>query len=154
MSAVLRPAERFEPMGEDALEAVIGIEERIYDFPWTLVNFRDSIRAGYSCWVCRSSPQELIGYGVMMLAAGEAHLLNLTVDRPFQRMGYGNRLLRHLMNTARSYGAQKVFLEVRPSNVAGLGLYARNGFGQVGTRRDYYPARGGREDALVLALEF
>jgi len=154
MSAVLQPAEGFEPMSEDALEAVIEIEDRVYEFPWTIVNFRDSIRADYSCWICRGRREGIIGYGVMMLAAGEAHLLNLTVDKPFQRMGHGGRFLRHLMTTARSHGTQRVFLEVRPSNAAGLGLYARHGFGQIGRRKDYYPARGGREDALVLALEF
>lgn len=154
MSAVLQSAEGFGPMREDDLDAVIAIEGRTYEFPWTLINFRDSIRAGYSCWVCRGRHEGLIGYGVMMLAAGEGHLLNLTVDKPYQRRGYGGGFLRHLITTARDYGAQRVFLEVRPSNDAGIDLYARQGFHQIGVRRDYYPARHGREDALVLALEF
>ena len=140
-------------MGESDLDPVVEIEQRIYAFPWTRGNFRDSIRAGYSCWVCRSGA-DLLGYAVLMLAAGEAHLLNLTIDSKFQRRGHGSRLLRHLMRTARDYGARVLFLEVRPSNVAGLELYARHGFRRIGVRRDYYPARGGRENALVFALEF
>ena len=140
-------------MGEGDLEAVIEIEQRIYAFPWTLGNFRDSMRAGYSCWVCRSG-EGLLGYAVLMLAAGEAHLLNLTIDSAFQRRGHGSRLLRHLVSTARDYGAQVLYLEVRPSNVAGLELYAQHRFRQIGVRRDYYPAQDGRESALVLALEF
>ena len=140
-------------MGESDLEPVIEIEQRIYAFPWTLGNFRDSLRAGYSCWVCHGG-EGLMGYAVLMLAAGEAHLLNLTIDSPFQRQGHGSRLLRHLVSTARDYGAQVLFLEVRPSNAAGLELYARHGFRRIGVRRDYYPAQGGRENALVLALEF
>lgn len=153
MSAVLQPRQGFEPMGESDLETVIEIERRIYAFPWTLGNFRDSLRAGYSCWVCRGGA-DLLGYAVSMLAAGEAHLLNLTIDTPFQRQGHGGRLLRHVIGNARDYGAQVLFLEVRPSNAAGLALYARHEFRRVGQRRDYYPAQGGREDALVLALEF
>jgi ribosomal-protein-alanine N-acetyltransferase len=54
----------------------------------------------------------------------------------------------------RNDGAQVLFLEVRPSNAAGLKLYARHGFRRIGVRRDYYPAQGGRENALVFALEF
>ena len=154
MSAVLQPLRGFEPMGESDLESVIEIEQRIYEFPWTLVNFRDSIRAGYSCWVCRSGGAGLLGYAVLMLAAGEAHLLNLTIDSPFQRRGHGSGLLRHMVKTVRDYGAHVLFLEVRPSNEAGAELYARHGFRQIGVRRDYYPAQGGRENALVLALDF
>jgi ribosomal-protein-alanine N-acetyltransferase len=41
---------------------------------------------------------------------------------------------------------------VRPSNVPGRALYAGNGFAEVGVRRDYYPGRNGREDAIVLSL--
>ena len=153
MSAVPQPRQEFQPMGESDLESVIEIERRVYAFPWTLGNFRDSIRAGYSCWVCRGG-EGLLGYAVLMLAAGEAHLLNLTIDSPFQKRGHGGRLLQHLVGFARGARAQVLLLEVRPSNAAGLELYARHGFRQIGVRRDYYPAQGGRENALVFALEF
>ena len=151
MSAVLRSAARFEPMAETDLKAVLDIEQGIYAFPWTPGNFRDSIRAGYSCWVCRDG-RELIGYAVLMLAAGEAHLLNLSIAAHRQRQGHGRRLLNHLIENARKHGAQLLFLEVRPSNEAAKQLYAGYDFRQAGVRRDYYPAHGGREDALVLAL--
>ena len=153
MSAVLKSLHEFVSMSEGDLDSVMAIEQRIYEFPWTLVNFRDSMRSGYKCWVCRSGTV-LVGYGVLMLAAGEAHLLNLTIDSPFQRSGHGSRFLRHVIKAAREYGAQALFLEVRPSNEAGLELYARQGFRQIGVRRDYYPAKGGRENALVMALAF
>jgi ribosomal-protein-alanine N-acetyltransferase len=93
-----------------------------------------------------------MGYAVMMLGADEAHLLNLSVAAPYQRAGLGRRLLEHLIDVARGHGAHTLFLEVRPSNVAGRRLYARRGFAQVGRRKDYYPAAVGREDALILSL--
>lgn len=153
MSAVLRNQPEFEPMGEGDLDAVMEVERRIYEFPWTPGNFHDSIRAGYDCWICRNGAG-VLSYAVMMLAAGEAHLLNLSVDTEFRRRGHGTRLLQHLILTARARGAHILYLEVRPSNAAGLELYARNGFRQIGARRNYYPAREGSENALVLALEF
>jgi [ribosomal protein S18]-alanine N-acetyltransferase len=152
MSAVLRPAPRFEPMSEADLRPVIEIEESLYEFPWTLVNFRDSLRAGYSCWVVRDG-RALIGYAVLMLAAGEAHLLNLSVAAHAQRRGHGRSLLEHVIGIARERETKILFLEVRPTNAVGQRLYAGYGFKQVGVRRGYYPARRGREDALVLALE-
>jgi ribosomal-protein-alanine N-acetyltransferase len=45
-----------------------------------------------------------------------------------------------------------VFLEVRPSNRGAQALYTRFGFERIATRRGYYPAHSGREDALVLTL--
>ncbi|HUL92431.1 MAG TPA: ribosomal protein S18-alanine N-acetyltransferase [Burkholderiales bacterium] len=152
MSAVLRPAPGFEPMRESDLRAVLEIEEGIYEFPWTLGNFRDSLRAGYGCWVIRES-RRVIGYAVLMLAAGEAHLLNLSIAAHAQRRGHGRSLLHGLVQFAREHKAKVLFLEVRPTNVVGQRLYAGYGFRQIGVRRGYYPARKGREDALVLALD-
>ena len=155
MSAVLKPASgsatHFSPMVETDLERVIAIERQIYEFPWTRGNFRDSLRAGYSCWAARAEG-ELIGYAVMMLAAGEAHLLNLSVAAGRQQRGHGRALLAHLIAVARGHGARMLFLEVRPSNAAGKRLYVGFGFEQIGVRRGYYPAHAGREDALVVAL--
>jgi ribosomal-protein-alanine N-acetyltransferase len=152
MSAVLRSAPDFEPMRESDLRAVLEIEESIYEFPWTLGNFRDSLRAGYACWVYRDG-NRLIGYAVLMLAAGEGHLLNLSVAAHAQRRGHGRNLLDQVVRVARERAAKVLFLEVRPTNQVGQRLYAGYGFRQIGVRRGYYPARRGREDALVLALD-
>lgn len=151
MSAVLQPVPRFEPMTTADLRSVFEIEQKIYAFPWTVGNFRDSLRAGYSCWVYRFGGT-LIGYAVLMLAAGEAHLLNLSVAADAQNRGHGRHLLDHVVGVARASGARLLFLEVRPSNEIGRRLYTAYGFKQVGVRRGYYPAQGGREDALVLSL--
>ena len=152
MSAVLRPVPGLEPMRESDLRAVIEIEESIYEFPWTPGNFRDSLRAGYACWVVREG-RRVIAYAVLMLAAGEAHLLNLSVAAPSQRRGQGRSLLHSVVQFAREHKARVLFLEVRPTNAVGQRLYAGYGFRQIGVRRAYYPARTGREDALVLALD-
>ncbi len=151
MSAVLEPALELRPMSESDLPAVMAIETDIYPFPWTLGNFRDSLAAGYGCWTYRCEG-ELLGYGVLMLAADEAHLLNISIARARQRQGYGSLLLERLCELAGKLGAGLVFLEVRPSNLAGLRLYERHGFERVGVRRDYYPAQQGCEDALIFSL--
>src|SRR6267154_538104 len=150
--AVPRPAPSFEPMSEADLRRVLELEEDLYEFPWTLGNFRDSLRAGYGCWVVRDGRQ-LIAYAVLMLAAGEAHLLNLSVAAHAQRRGHGRSLLNDVVGVARESDAKVLFLEVRPTNTVGQRLYTRYGFRQIGVRRGYYPARRGREDALVLALD-
>jgi ribosomal-protein-alanine N-acetyltransferase len=151
MSAVLRPEPWIQPLAERDLEAVAAIERELYEFPWTLGNFRDSLAAGYSCWGVHSE-RGLIGYAVMTLGANEAHLLNLSIAGPCQRRGLGAMLLEQLLGAAQAYGADVLFLEVRPSNAAARALYRRRGFRQAGVRKGYYPARKGREDALLLSL--
>ena len=151
MSAVLKPVIGLRPMTGADLPKVMAIETAIYPFPWTQGNFRDSLAAGYSCWICVRNG-ELIGYAVVMLASDEAHLLNLSIAAGCQRQGYGSLLLWRLCEFARGHGARLIFLEVRPSNAAGLRLYERHGFQRVGLRREYYPAPAGREDALILRL--
>jgi len=150
MSAVLKEIPELLPMREPDLEEVMAVESAIYTHPWTRGNFADSLRAGYECRVLRLGPQ-LLGYFVLMVAAGEAHLLNLSIAAPHQRTGYGSQL-REAAGLARGLGARGVFLEVRPSNRPAQALYTRFGFRKVAVRRGYYPAQAGREDALVLTL--
>lgn len=151
MSAVLRDDPQFGRMAAPDLPEVIAIERAVYTHPWTQGNFADSLRAGYECRTLRQSGR-LIGYFVLMVAAGEAHLLNLSVAGNVQRQGHGAALLREAMQVARRLGAGSVFLEVRPGNAAAQALYGRFGFARIGVRRDYYPAFKGREDALVYKL--
>jgi len=149
MNAVLEPIVELLPMTERDLDEVLRIEYRVYSHPWSRTNFADSISSGYSCWVCRVGG-ELVGYFVLMLAVDEAHLLNISVAEKRQGMGFGARLLRWAMDAAQLAGAATMLLEVRPSNDRALVLYRHFGFKQIGVRRGYYPAVGGREDALVL----
>jgi ribosomal-protein-alanine N-acetyltransferase len=151
MSAVLKSAPRLVPMRDGDLAEVMAIESAIYTHPWTRGNFGDSLRAGYQCWIWRLG-DELLGYFVLLVAAGEGHLLNLSVAAVRQRSGHGSALLQEAMRLARSRGALHVFLEVRPSNLGAKALYSRFGFRPVAVRPGYYPAHGGREDALVLTL--
>jgi ribosomal-protein-alanine N-acetyltransferase len=151
MSAVLKPAPLLAPMREADLDEVMAVENAIYSHPWTRGNFADSLRAGYLCRTWRLG-EALLGYFVLMSAAGEAHLLNLSVAPGSQRRGHGAALLREAAALARRERAQHLFLEVRPSNTAAQSLYTRFGFRKVAVRRGYYPARSGREDALVLTL--
>src|SRR2546430_1296486 len=96
--------------------------------------------------------RQLLGYGVMSVGAGEAHILNLCVGGAFRCRGIGKRLLRSLIERAAAAGMGAAFLEVRPSNTAAIRLYLSMGFEQVGSRRGYYQALSGREDAAVLKL--
>lgn len=140
------------PMCEADLDEVAQIEARNYEFPWTRGNFGDSLQAGHSAWVLRSGGR-MQGYAVLLRVLDEAHLLNITIDRVARGCGRGRALLGQVCRLAHDGGARQLFLEVRPSNTIAQALYLSVGFQCVGRRRGYYPARDGREDAIVMQLE-
>ena len=94
----------------------------------------------------------LVGYGIMSVAVEESHILNVCMAPEARRQGHARAMMNHLLHTGAEHGARIAYLEVRPSNAGALKLYLDLGFRHVGTRRAYYPARNGREDAFVLSL--
>ncbi len=151
VSAVLKDARAtLRPMREHDIPNVFGIERRSYDFPWSVSVFTDCLRVGYCCWTI-AVDTELAGYGIMTVAAQECHILNICVDPDYRRRNYASALLDQLLDSAITHGAATAYLEVRPSNTAALDLYLGAGFSRIGERPAYYPAKNGREDALVLS---
>jgi len=139
-------------LNEPDLDHVFEIEIAAYPFPWTRGIFSDCLRVGYDCWGLQLEGA-LIGYCLQSHGAGESHLLNLCVAPPWQRQGYGDIMLEHVVRQAYKHDCFCIFLEVRPSNPAGIKLYRKNGFIVVGERPDYYRAGEGKENAIVMRLD-
>jgi len=142
---------RWRPLRAEDVPVVALLEREAHIAPWTPGNFADALAAGYSMTVGVAA-QGIVAYGVLLLAPGEAQLLNLTVAAGARRFGLGRALLRRFLADARHRGAEQCFLEVRVSNGPAIALYAAEGFLPVARRVAYYPPRatGEREDALVM----
>lgn len=153
MSAVLHaPRPKLRPMEERDVAMVAAIERAAYPFPWNATIFRDCLRVGYNCWLAEVEGT-VAGYGVLSVAAAEAHILNLCVAPEWQGRGIGRTLLTRVIQLARYHRVKGIFLEVRPSNTAARRLYEKAGFVEVGCRPSYYPGTAHREDALIMSLE-
>jgi ribosomal-protein-alanine N-acetyltransferase len=134
------------------IDDVLDIEQQVYNFPWSEGIFKDCFTAGYDCWVCEEL-DNILGYCMISMASGEAHIMNICVDPAEQKQGIGRFMIEHLLKFASDYKVASIFLEVRPSNAAAIALYTGLGFNEIGIRKDYYPGEEGREDALMLAKE-
>ena len=145
------PGTRLRAMTYADLPRVLAIEQASYPFPWSDGVFRDCIRVGYVCRVLELRG-ELIGYALMSVGAGEAHVLNVCVRMDCRDRGLGRCLIGMLIEHARGALASDIFLEVRPSNPAAIHLYQSIGFQRIGVRKGYYQASPGREDAWVYKL--
>lgn len=144
----------WRPLTNDDLGYVSVLEGEIHAAPWTLGNFRDALLAGYQTLVGERE-HRIVAFGVLVLAPGEAQILNLSVVPDNRRTGLGRAMLKRFLSAARERGAEQCFLEVRASNAPAIALYRSEGFVTVGRRDGYYPltATTVREDALVMRRE-
>ena len=138
-------------MLHEDLPGIAAIERASYEFPWSQGVFRDCLLAGYYSVVLEHN-DSVQGYAILSIAAGEAHVLNLCVTQSLRGYGYGGQLLDELIARARAEDVTRILLEVRPTNEAAIRLYRKRGFVPIGSRRGYYQATGGREDAWVYAM--
>lgn len=145
---------RLRKMHKDDLPSILKIEAKNYQYPWRENVFNDCfVATSYSNWVCEDEAENIIGYAILSMGAGEAHIINISIAPEVQGEGIGHKIMQHLIEIARKK-AETMFLEVRPSNQKAINLYNKLGFNEVGLRKDYYPAeKGQREDAIILALE-
>lgn len=91
------------------------------------------------------------GIVLARLAADEAEILTIVVDRAARGKGVGRMLMDQVLQRLHSERAQSLFLEVEEGNRAALSLYRRLRFEEVGRRPAYYAgANGERTSALVL----
>lgn len=139
-------------MRSSDVDIVAQNEAAAYVHPWTKRIFLDCLRAGYQCWVL-ANKQKIVAHGVMSVAIGECHLLTLCVHPEYQRLGYGRKLFQLLLDRAYKQKAGVCFLEVRRSNESAIELYRSMGFMQIGERKNYYPGKTNREDALILSRD-
>ena len=142
---------QFSEFKENDLSAIGLIENEVHAFPWTQGNFLDSIKSNHACLMMKLN-EEIIGYAVMMFVLDECHLLNISIKKNMQKKGYGSHLLNEVIRRANLTHAKTIYLEVRVSNQAAINLYDKHGFNEMSIRKDYYRAREGREDAVLMGL--
>lgn len=135
----------------DDIRWVEAIEQKVHLSPWsynTLSNLdgRGGYHLGYF------AKEQGIGYCYSQCIAGEVHLHNLAVAPSHQGQGVASRLLAALIEHAQSINADSIWLEVRVSNLTAQALYHKFDFSEVTRRENYYPAKQGYEDALIMCL--
>ena len=115
-------------MQESDLVAVAALEALAHPAPWTAGNFRDALAAGYST-VVGEADGAIVAYGVLMMGAGEAQILNLTVASAARRRGLARALLRRFLNDAVERGGDRSLPRggVRPRRASGR-LLPRGGW--------------------------
>ena len=139
---------------QDSIELQIAwpIEQAAHAFPWTKSQLQDQLKkknANFGYW----ENEKLYGFICIQRIFPEAEILNIAMHPDHQRKGCGERLLHAVMLILKTEGFERMYLEVRKSNDAARRLYEKLAFNQIGERKNYYPAKNKREDALLYAIE-
>lgn len=135
----------------DDVPTVMQLERSVHSHPWRQSSFEDCLKGRQRCWLAYRD-DKLVGYLVVTHGGGDAELLNIVVAQSYQRKGIGSCLLQHAINCVKAH-ADMLFLEVRKSNRKAIELYAKEGFFEVGQRKNYYPTVNGHEDAILMACQ-
>ncbi len=143
---------RFIHLNVEWLDSVETIEHRCYHSPWSRNLLRRELeREEFSFAPGLLVDERLVGYSFNYIVADELHILNVAVDPLYRGVGFGRRILTHVMHESLNRGVTRAALEVRASNSAAQNLYSSMGFRFSGVRREYY--NDNREDAMVLERE-
>jgi ribosomal-protein-alanine N-acetyltransferase len=134
------------------IEAVGFIERQQFTVPWSEEYFSaELINPLSSFWVAvEATGGKVIGFMVFWVIDETIELHQVAVSSGEKRRGIASELLRFLLRTAREQDIDSVYLEVRQSNTAAIGLYEKFGFRKTGQRKEYY--RNPTEDACLFSL--
>ncbi|MBQ4837756.1 MULTISPECIES: ribosomal protein S18-alanine N-acetyltransferase [Pseudoalteromonas] len=144
---------RSEALAKFPIADIMRIENACHSHPWSEKTLTSCIGGRYFN-ACRDSELGLVGYFIAERAGPDYTLMNICVDPKHQGQGIATELMQALIQQCRDEQAENLFLEVRASNQAAIALYKKVGLNIMGTRKNYYPAELGREDAVLMGLEF
>ena len=128
------------------LPAALKIERDSFSTPWSAAMFVLELGRKGSVCLAADVGSELAGYVIAAPQVTEWHLMSIAVSPPRRRHGIAAALIEALLGQLEV--ADRITLEVRPSNQAAIELYRCFGFLPAGRRRSYYPDTG--EDALIM----
>ncbi|HEY5715569.1 MAG TPA: ribosomal protein S18-alanine N-acetyltransferase [Psychromonas sp.] len=137
------------PMGLADIASVYELELRCHSHPWSEKLFLSNFGKRYFSHLLLTDNQ-VVGYFVASSVAGEVTLMNVAIAPEVQGQGLGALLLTFLQDYSRANNEEQIWLEVRASNINALKLYRKLGFVEVDMRKDYYPGKNGREDAVIM----
>lgn len=130
------------------LDELMKIENDVFSQPWSRQSYEAELKNHWADYLVCDWEGELAAYIGIWTVLEEAHITNVAVGKRFLGRGLGRALMLAGEKLARAKGANRILLEVRPSNTYALAMYRGLGFIPISVRTEYYADNG--EDALVM----
>lgn len=139
-------------MNESHVAQVAALEKICFSDPWSENSVALELKNPLSCWLVAEEDGKVTGYVGSQTVMDESDMMNVAVHPDYRRKGIAEKLVMELVEALKKRDSRCLTLEVRASNEPARALYEKQGFVQVGLRKNYY--RNPREDALILRKEF
>ena len=94
--------------------------------------------------------EKLVGVITCSTTMFDADIESVFVDKNFRKQGIASMLITGLEKELIKSNIEKIFLEVRNSNIQAQNLYSKHGFKKISQRKNYY---SDGEDAVIMAKE-
>ena len=133
------------------LEDAYKIELETNPSPWSKDNFFSSFEVGHKSLVCKYN-DVIIGFLIFSLIKKDSHLLNIAVQKKWQKKGAGKILIDVFIKQSKAMGAKKAFLEVRSKNKIAINFYNKFNFLKDAVRTNYYTGSD-KDDAVLMSLD-
>lgn len=130
------------------IDGVMRIEKEAFSLPWSRESYLGELNNNFATYLVADYEGDIAGYGGIWVVFDEAHITNVAVGKDYRKSGLGKALMVDLEGSARKKSAQRILLEVRPSNEAALALYRGLGYFESGLRKEYYSDNN--EDAIIM----
>ncbi len=111
----------------------------------------DSAQGMIAVEVAAAKEERVVGFLVYRTTHPETEILNIAIEPSMVRRQIGTMMLHELIQQIRFRDVRALLLEVRPSNDPARRFYLKEGFVEVGRRRNYYT--NPPEDAVLMKRE-
>ncbi|MBR5420753.1 MAG: ribosomal protein S18-alanine N-acetyltransferase [Lachnospiraceae bacterium] len=138
---------RYRELAEADLSAAAELEGRNFSRPWSREAFAEALESDDYLYYVAEEDGHIVGLAGLVLTLPEGGVTNVSVAESCRRRGIAEGLLKELFSAGEKRGATELYLEVRASNAAAIGLYEKLGFVCEGRRKAFYSAP--TEDALI-----
>ena len=139
-------------MNEGHVKAVAELEKICFSDPWSENSVASELKNKLALWLVAEDEGKVAGYIGSQTCGDESDVMNVAVHPDFRRRGIAETLVNALVDELKAIESRCLTLEVRASNVPAISLYEKQGFAEVGRRKNYY--RNPREDALIMRKEW
>lgn len=131
------------------IDAVEEIEKQCFSLPWSRQALVSQLPDDMHVFIVAENEQgNAIGYVGMMYVLDEGYISNVAVSPDYRKLGIADALISRLISDAEKKKLSFVTLEVRESNIPAINLYSKNGFSEVGLRKNYYEKP--KENAILM----
>ena len=133
-------------MTQKDIDAVAGVDNAAFPDAWKETTFCEEIEKDYSHYFVCESDGEIIGYVGIWCIYETAELIRIATVPKFRKRGIAKELMHEILECAKTFGCERMMLEVRRSNIPAQELYKKFGFNEISVRKGYYSG----EDAIIM----